>query len=302
MNLSEKIKRVLKNPYQLTSYLGNKGYINWLPDHIYLKLLYKGKMGKKLNLENPITYNEKLQWLKIHDRRPLYTKLADKYEVREYIREKIGEEYLIPLLGVYDSFEEIDFDKLPNQFVLKTTHDSGGVVICRDKANFDKESAKEKLNKSQLRNYYYGSREYQYKNIKPRIICEKYMVDESNTELKDYKFFCFNGEVKALFIATERAIKPKFDFFDTDFNHMPFKQGYDNSSKKINKPKAFDEMILLSRKLSEGFPHIRIDLYDINGRIYFGEYTLHHFSGTTKFEPESYDELFGSWIDLSMVK
>lgn len=297
----DKIKKVLKKPDVVINYIFTKACSKYMSDEMYLKIKYKLLIGKYLNLENPITYNEKLQWLKLNDRNPLYTKLADKYEVRQYIKEKIGEEHLIPLLGVYDTFDEIDFDSLPNEFVLKTTHDSGGVVICRDKNKFNVDEAKKKLNKSLNRNYYNSGREWQYKDIKPRIICEKYMVDESNVELKDYKFFCFHGEVKALYIATERAIKPKFDFFDINFNHMPFRQGYDNSSKIICKPKAFDEMIELSRKLSEDFPHIRIDLYDINGKIYFGEFTFHHMSGLSKFEPEEFDKLFGSWIDLRKV-
>ena len=167
MSFATKVKKAISNPYLVVPYLGRRGYFKSLPDETYLKLLYRGKIGKRLNLENPKTYNEKLQWLKLNDRNPMYTILADKYEVRDVIKERIGEDYLIPLLGVYDKFEEIDFDKLPNQFVLKTTHDSGGIVICKDKKSLDIEAAKEKLNKSQNRNYYYGSREYQYKDIKP---------------------------------------------------------------------------------------------------------------------------------------
>ena len=301
-NLNQKIKKVLKNPYELISYLGSKGYLNWVADDLYIKLIYRGRMGKKLNLKNPTTYNEKLQWLKLYDRNPLYTKLADKYEVRQYIKEKIGEEYLIPLLGVYDNFEEIDFDKLPNQFVLKTTHDSGGVVICKDKNNFDMDYARKKLNKSRLRNYYYGGREHQYKDIKPRIICEKYMVDESNVELKDYKFFCFNGEPKKLYIVRGRGGNVQGDFYDMSFNKVRLKIKNNNSNIVQTKPKSFERMLEICKKLSNDIPHVRVDLYDINGKIYFGELTFHHNSGMEKFEPESYDELFGSWIDLSKVK
>ncbi|WP_394238285.1 ATP-grasp fold amidoligase family protein [Niallia oryzisoli] len=280
-----------------------KRYIkNWIPDKVYLKLLFQHRMGKKLNLGNPTTYNEKLQWLKLYDRKPEYTEMVDKYEVRKYIEETIGEEYLIPLLGVYNSFDEINFTTLPDQFVLKCTHDSGGVVICKDKSKLDIEAVRKKINISLSRNYYYHGREWPYKNIKPRIICEKYMVDESGVELKDYKFFCFDGEPKALFIATDRGIDTRFDFFDMEFNHLPFWQHYKNGVKKISKPVGFDDMISLARILSKEIPHIRVDFYDINGKIYFGELTFYHFSGLEKFYPDKYDEIFGNWIVIPPKK
>ncbi|MGO4499663.1 ATP-grasp fold amidoligase family protein [Paenibacillus sp. 2RAB27] len=274
----------------------------WIPDKVYLKLLFQHRMGKKLNLENPTTYNEKLQWLKLYDRKPEYTEMVDKHEVRKYIGETIGEEYLIPLLGVYNSFDEIDFSTLPDQFVMKCTHDSGGLVICKDKSKLDIEAARNKINISLSRNYYYHGREWPYKNIKPRIICEKYMVDESGVELKDYKFFCFDGEPKALFIATDRGIDTRFDFFDMEFNHLPFWQHYKNGVKKINKPVGFDDMIRLARILSKLIPHIRVDFYNINGKIYFGELTFYHFSGLEKFYPDKYDEIFGNWIIIPSKK
>src|SRR5699024_1618333 len=280
------------------SYLGGRGLLKWLPDDIYLKAIYRARMHKKLNLKNPITFNEKLQWLKINDRKPEYTQMVDKYEVRKYIEAQIGEEYLIPLLGVYDTFEEIDFDKLPNQFVLKCTHDSGGLVICKDKSTLNVEEAKEKINKSMNRNYYYNLREWPYKNVKPRIVCEKYMVDESGYELKDYKLFCFDGAPKAMFVATNRGVDTRFDFFDTDFNHMPVEQEYKNATTKIKRPKSLDEMIKLSKVLSKGLRHIRVDFYDINGKIYFGELTFYHFSGLKKFVLNKYDEVFGNWLKL----
>ncbi|MBF7097909.1 glycosyl transferase [Alkalibacter sp. M17DMB] len=267
-----------------------------MKDETYLKVAYWCKMDKKLNLENPTTYNEKLQWLKLNDRNPEYTKFVDKYEVRKFIEKTIGNDYLIPLLGVWEDIEEIDFDKLPNQFVLKCTHDSGGLVICKDKTKLDINKAKKKLQKSLKHNYYWGQREWIYKDIKPRIIAEKYMVDESKKELKDYKFFCFDGAVKAMFIATDRGIDTRFDFFDLEFNHMPFMQHYPNASKTIIKPKGFEEMIKLANVLSKGIPHVRVDFYDINGKVYFGEMTFFHFSGWEKFEPSEYDEVFGKWI------
>ena len=269
-----------------------------LPDALYLRLKFFQRMKKFLNLKTPQTYNEKLQWLKLHDRKPEYTKMVDKYEVRKYIADTIGEEYLIPLLGVWDSFDEIDFDSLPEQFVLKCTHDSGGLVICKDKSKLDINAAEKKINKSLKTNYYWHGREWPYKNVKPRIVAEKFMVDESGTELKDYKFFCFDGEPKFLFIATDRPHDTKFDFYDIDFNHLPFTNGHPNADKEIKKPAGFDKMVEIARKLSKGIPHIRIDLYDINGEIYFGEITFFHWSGFTPFEPEEWDYKLGEYIKL----
>lgn len=267
-------------------------------DAKYLKILYRYRMGKKLNIDNPKTFNEKIQWLKLYDRKDLYTKIVDKYEVRKYIEDKIGAEYLIPLLGVYNSFDEINFELLPKQFVIKCTHDSGGLVICKDKNKLNIEKARKKISKCLNRNYFYNTREWPYKNVKPRIIIEKYMVDESRTELKDYKFFCFDGKVKSLFVASDRDTDTRFDFYDINFNKLPLKQYYENGTKEISKPKGYDEMLKLSSKLSKGFPHVRVDFYDINGKIYFGELTLSHFSGLKKFEPEKYDYLFGDFIKL----
>lgn len=269
-------------------------------DEKYLSILYKYKFSKKLNLENPQTYNEKLQWMKVHYYNPLYTKLADKFAVREYIADKIGEEYLIPLIGVYKSFDEIDFSALPNQFVMKCTHDSGGLVICPDKSKLNLKKAKAKIERCLKRNYYTNSREWVYRDIEPQIIIEKYMVDESGYELKDYKFFCFDGKVKAMFMATDRGsdAETKFDFFDRDFNHLNFTNGHPNSDKELKKPDKFNEMIELAEKISEGFPHERVDLYNINGKLYFGEITFFHWSGLKPFKPEKWDKIFGDWFKL----
>ncbi len=274
------------------------GVFNCLSDKAFLKLIFWARTGKKLNLKNPKSYNEKLQWIKLYDRKQEYTVMVDKYGVREYIKEKIGEEYLIPLLGVWDSFDEIDFDKLPDQFILKCTHDSGGLVICKDKSKLDIEKAKTKINKCLKRNFYKYNREWVYKDVKPRIIAEKFMVDESGTELKDYKFFCFDGEPKAMFIATDRPHDTRFDFFDMEFNHLPFLNGHPMATKEIKKPAGFDEMAELARKLSSGIRHVRTDFYDINGKIYFGEITFFHHSGFTPFEPEEWDYKFGEWINI----
>lgn len=255
------------------------------------------------DLDNPKRYNEKLQWLKLNDIHPEYTHLVDKYESKEYVRKIIGAEYIIPTLGVWDTFDEIPFDKLPNAFVLKTTHDSGGVVVCPDKSKLNVKAARRKLEKSLRHNYFYEHREYPYKDVKPRIIAEKFMVDESGSELKDYKFFCFDGRCKMMFIATGRRINDvRFDFFDPDFHHLPFRQGHPWSDKEIIKPENFEEMVDIAEKLSKGFLHVRVDLYNINGKIYFGELTFFHFSGNVPFEPDEWDYKVGGWLKLPIDK
>lgn len=272
-------------------------------DEVYLKTIFRCFMGKKLNIDNPQTFSEKLQWLKLYDRRPEYTRMVDKYEAKKYVADLIGEQYIIPTLGVWDRVEDIDYDSLPNQFVLKTTHDGGGdgVVICKEKEQFDIVAANKKLSRSMKSNPYIKQREWPYKDVRPRIIAEQFMVDESGYELKDYKFFCFDGEPKALFIASDRGIEgeeTKFDFYDMNFKLLPFTNGHSNSSKPIIKPLGFDKMKELAAKLSVGIPHVRVDFYDINGEIYFGELTFYHWSGLVPFQPEEWDYTFGSWINL----
>ena len=267
-------------------------------DELYIKLRYFSGMKKFPDLKHPRTYNEKLQWLKLNDKHKEYTRLVDKYAVKEYIEKLNWGGKTIPTLGVWDKFDDIDFAQLPNQFVLKTTHDSGGIVIVKDKNKMDMQKARKKLEKSLQRKYFLMSREYPYKDVKPRIIAEKFMVDESGTELKDYKFFCFNGEVKFLFVATDRPFDTRFDFFDADFNHLPFKQGHPWAKKEIKKPANFEEMKRAAAALSKGMPHVRVDLYNINGEIYFGELTFFHFSGVVPFEPAEWDEKIGDYLKL----
>jgi hypothetical protein len=278
-----------------------------LSDIFFLKCLYRLKFGRSLNLDAPKSFNEKLQWLKLYDRRPEYSMMVDKAEVKKYVAGIIGEEHIIPTLAVYNRVEEIDFDALPNQFVLKCTHDSGGIVICKDKETLDKKAAIKKLKKGLKTNYFYQNREWVYKNVKPRIIAEQYMTNDSNSavdELSDYKWFCFDGEPKAMFIATDRFAKgeeTKFDFYDMDFHHLPFTNGHPNASKPISKPKSFEAMKELARKLSKGLPHVRVDFYDVNGHVYFGELTFFHWSGTMPFEPEEWDYKFGEWLKLPQL-
>jgi hypothetical protein len=275
--------------------------MDWMPDKMYLQLVYREKFGKKLNLKNPRTFNEKIQWLKLYDRKPIYTMMVDKYEVKSYVAKIIGQEHIIPTLGVWDSFEQIDFSSLPGQFVLKCTHDSGGLVICKDKSMLDIEAARRKINRSLSTNYYKWGREWPYKDVKPRIIAEEYMVDESGYELKDYKFFCFDGIPKAMFIATDRGVEnteTKFDFYDMNFKHLPFTNGHENSQKELRCPDTFEEMKRLAGLLSRGIPHVRVDFYDINGIVYFGELTFAHWSGMVPFKPDEWDYIFGEWIKL----
>lgn len=273
----------------------------YLSDKLYLKLLFRHRVGYKLNIDNPQTYNEKLQWLKLNDIHPEYTKMVDKVDAKEYAASIIGEEYIIPTLEVYNTVDEIDFDKLPNQFVLKCTHDSGGIVVCTNKSRLDIEQAKTKLRKGWGQNYFKYNREYPYRNVKPRIIAEEYMEDEKTAELRDYKFFCFNGEVKALFIASDRmksGEETKFDFFDAEYNHLPFTNGHPHAKIKPEKPSQFELMKKLAAKLSKDIPQVRIDFYEVNGKVYFGEITFFHWSGMTPFEPIEWDHKFGEWIKL----
>ena len=302
----KKIKKLLKNPIIAAEVLMHSRLMRIFPDKAFLKMAYRTYLRKKLNLDNPTTFNEKLQWLKLNDRKPEYTVYVDKYLVREHIKNTIGEQYLIPLLGVWDDPEKIDFDALPDQFVLKCNHNSGrGMCICTDKSKIDINKVKKGLKKGLKENYYLSGREWPYKNVPRRIIAEKYMVDESGYELKDYKFFCFDGEVKALFIATDRGSKTeetKFDFYDAEFNHLPFTNGHPNANKEIKKPQSFEEMKRLAEVLSKGIPQVRVDFYDINGKVYFGELTFSHWSGFVPFVPEEWDYTFGSWIDIDGLK
>lgn len=295
------IKKLLENPYKALFILDKLKLSKFIPDKPYLKIKFRAHMGKKLNLKNPQTFSEKLQWMKLYNRNPEYTKMVDKYEAKDYVEAIIGDEYIIPTLGVWDNVDDIDFDALPNQFVLKCTHDSGGLVICKDKSKLDIEKAKATMRKALLADFYFMGREWPYKNVKKRIIAEEYMEDTETGELRDYKFFCFDGEVKALFIASDRQTEGeevKFDFFDTDFNHLDFRNGHPNATKEIKKPVTFEKMKELAAKLSVGIPQVRVDFYEVDGKIYFGELTFFHHDGMTPFDPEEWDYKFGEWINL----
>lgn len=301
------LKSYFKDP-KMTKIVILEHFGQWLPDKTYLKWMFRIKMGRRLDLKNPKTYNEKLQWIKLYDRKPEYTMMVDKFAVKDYVAKIIGDEYIIPTLGVWDRPEDIDFDNLPNKFVLKTTHGGGstGVVICKDKDIFDREKAVNRLGASMKQRIYPYLKEWPYKNVSPRIIAEKYIEPTvQNDDLPDYKFFCFDGEVKALFVATERQSAGddvKFDFFDADFNLLPFRQGHDHANVTPTKPQSFEEMKTIASKLSKGIPQVRVDLYESNGRPLFGELTFFHFGAFMPFEPEEWDYTFGNWITLPKTK
>lgn len=306
MDYSSKIKNLLSRNclYYICFYFLRLTKLERLvPDRPFLKLKYRCYMRQKLHLTPPVTYNEKLQWLKLYDRNPLYTTLVDKYRVKDYISNIIGPEYIIPTIGVWEKVDDIDINELPQQFVLKCNHDSGGVVICKDKNSFDFKKAKKKL-ASHLKSddAYYAGREWPYKDVKKCIIAEKYMEDNETKELRDYKFFCFYGEVKAMFIASDRQRRkePYFDFFDTQFNNLGIKQGHPNAPFPIEKPKCFEAMKALASKLSKDLRAVRVDLYEVNGKVYFGEMTLFHHTGMVPFIPSYWDTTFGEWLKLPM--
>jgi hypothetical protein len=234
----------------------------------------------------------------LYDRKPIYTKLVDKYEVKDYVANIIGNEHIIPTIGMWEKAEDIDFQSLPNQFVLKTTHDSGGLYVCKDKSQINENEVKAIMAQSLKRNYYLLHREYPYKNVKRRIIAEEFMNDDSGKGLRDYKFFCFDGEPKLMFVATDRPVDTRFDFFDMDFNHLPITQGHPQATKPIAKPKGFEEMKKMAAQLSKNMPHVRVDFYDINGKVYFGELTFYHYSGIVPFVPEEWDKKLGDMIVL----
>lgn len=278
--------------------------LSFLPDKTFLQIHYFLTTGRFVNFKSPKLFTEKIQWLKINDKHPEYKDLVDKLAVRKHIAEVWGEEHLFPLLGHWDSFDDIDFSKLPKQFVLKCNHDSGSTKVIKDKDSLtaeDIEKLKEHFTNRLNREYFYAGREYPYKGIKPCIMAEKFMIDESAPEkaIEDYKFFCFNGEPKLMFVATDRNVDVKFDFFDMDFNHLDIVNIHPQSGKEIAKPEMFEEMKEIAARLSKGMRHVRIDLYELNNKLYFGEYTFFHGGGFCMWEPMEWERKLGDWINLS---
>lgn len=281
----------------------DRGFFRFVPTKLMVKIQFRLVMKKKLNLDNPTTWNEKIQYIKVYDHNAIYPSLVDKYEVRNYIKNKIGSEYLIPIYGVYNKITDVDFTKLPNQFVIKCTHDSGSVRIIRNKKDMDLYEVIKFFNKKMKRNYYYHSREWAYKNVRPRIIIEKLMEDNESEYLRDYKFFCFGGNPKYIQIDYDRFSNHTRNVYEINGNKI-------NSDlmhpRNLNNDLKIDdnirEMIGLCSIISPCNAFSRIDFYLINNHIYFGEITLYHGSGYEFFSDDRYNELFGNLIDLTKIK
>lgn len=311
MKIFSVIKRIIKKPRTLIIYLNSLGLLSLLSDKLYAKLMWYATMGQKLSLNNPHTFSEKLQWLKIYDRNPLYTQLVDKYKVRIFIKERVGEKYLIPLLGVWDNANEIDFNNLPDRFVLKCNHNSGeGMYLCDKSLGLNIDEIRTTINRALKKNYYFEKREWPYKDVKRKVIAEKYMEDDSNIALGlkgliDYKFYCFNGVPKFLYIGIAdnkagRKGDSQLTFYDLKWTKTPF---YRNDHApfpiELNKPDCLNRMIDIAAKLSDGIPFVRVDLYYINGHIYFSELTFSPGGGFSPFYPTEWEEKIGEWIRIS---
>lgn len=302
------VLKLLKNPAKIVYILDRLKIGRLIPDKLYLKMKYQSVFGRKLNLKDPQTFNEKLQWLKLYNRNPEYTKLVDKCDVKFYVAEKIGEEYIIPTLGVWDSVEEIDFDVLPDQFVLKCTHDSGGLVICRNKSSFDIENAKAILNKAFKNEFYYDYREWPYKNVRHRIMAEVYMEDSQSEDasapkgLVDYKFYCFNGEPRFLYVSKglEDHSTAAISFLTLDWQFAPYVRSDFATFKKLPpKPVTFEHMLEISRMLSAGIDFVRVDLYEIEGKVFFSELTFFPCAGLMVFQDPAHDREVGNMLKLT---
>lgn len=273
----------------------------FLSDKTYVGMQFHIAHGYKLDIKHPRTFSEKLQWLKLYDRKPEYTTMVDKYAVKKYVADRIGEEYIIPTLGVWDSYDEIDFDNLPDKFVLKCTHDSGGLVICRDKKTLDMDAARKKIEKSLRTDYYKLGREWPYKDVPRRIIAEKFMEDETQGDaLNDYKLMCFNGKVYCSFVCSGRNSKEglRVTFYDKEWKRLPFRRHYPSADKDLDMPSQYHRMIELAERLSKGIPFVRTDFYEIGGKLYFGELTFYPGNGMEEFSPEEWDERLGALIEL----
>lgn len=275
------------------------GLLRFIPDEPYLKMVYRIKSGKKLNLKNPKTFCDKLNWLKLHDIHPEYARLVDKVAVRDYLKEVAGEDLCLPLLGVWEHYDDIDFDTLPDRFVLKCNHDSGSVKIIPDKSSMDHAALREFYESRLKQNPYLLGREYPYRDVPPRIYAEQYMVPEGDSDINDYKFFCFDGKPEILFVATERSTDCKFDFFDMDFNHLDIENIHPQCGHPIPKPATFEQMKALAAKLSAGMKFVRIDLYEIDGKLYFSEFTIYHAGGFWPMAPEEWEYKLGDLIRLN---
>lgn len=296
------IFEAIKKPWKIVSSRKIPLLSDMFSDSLFLACFYRSAIGKKLDLNNPLNYNEKLQWLKIHDRHPVYMDMVDKYAAKEYVGKRIGEQHIIKTYGVWDCFDDIDFNLLPERFVLKCTHDSAGYVICKNKAEFDVGAARKKITNCLKRNFYYVGREWPYKNIKPRVIAEEYMEDHTLHELRDYKFFTFDGEPRVMHLVSNRQNSKEEtygDFFDMDFNHLDLTMGHPNALVCPEMPKNFEKMKAFAAILAEGTIHLRVDFYEVDGQLYFGELTFYQDSGIADIKPERWGKILGDWIDIS---
>lgn len=280
-----------------------KGIIRYLPDKSYLKIKYAYIFKKKLDLKNPLTFNEKLQWLKLYNRNPIYTKLVDKYEVKKYVSDQLGEGCVAKVYGIYDNFEAINFDTLPNSFVIKCTHDSGGIIVCKDKSTLNIDEARKKINECLFRDFYSLGREWPYKNVPKRILIEEYLSDESDMELKDYKIYCFNGKAKYIHLDYDRFKNHHRNMYDCDWNQIDLTYTYESDkTRSFAKPERLEEMLACAEKLSLDIPFVRCDFYHLKDRIVFGEMTFFPESGFGSFNPEEYNLAWGGLIDLNSIK
>lgn len=292
------VKFFLQHPLMIGDYLLNHSPRLW-PDRLYVKMRFYFNYGYRLNLDDPKGFNEKCQWLKLNYRRPEFTEMVDKYTAKAWAAKRIGQEHIVPTYGVWNSFDEIDFDRLPQSFILKCTHDSGGNVVCRDKSKLDKDAARRKLTAALAKNTFLHTREWPYKNVKPRIIAEELLKENSGDGvISDYKFFCFDGEPRVMYVSKDGAADPRTDFFDMEWNHLPVRMRDLNADVQPEKPAQFEEMRQMARTLSAGLPHVRADFYLVNGHIYFGEMTLYTCAGMPTFNPWEWNRTFGDWITL----
>jgi len=300
--LLRKIKDILKKNEDLLTlwHLARRAYFKYFfTDREFIKKEFKRRLGREVDLDNPFKFNDKLQWLKLNWQDPLAAKCADKYAVRKVVKERIGERYLNELYGVYDSVEEIDLDTLPEQFVLKCTHGSGFNIISRDKNRMDWKREFKKLRRWMRINYYWRTREWVYKDIKPRIICERYLEEPETGELRDYKIFCFNGQPRLIQVDFSRFTDHKRNVYDLNWNLKEVEIAYPfDKNVVIEKPEKLPEMLELSKKLSAGFPHVRVDFYYYKKRIIFGELTFFRGSGMQEVKPGEFEIQMGRWLKL----
>jgi hypothetical protein len=303
--VSKAVKLITDRRYLMIN-LMNAGFYDRLPDEAFIRKQFRIRLGREPDLEDPKTFNEKLQWLKLHDRRPEYTALVDKYAVKSIVAERIGEEHIVPTIGCYSDPEEIPFDSLPEKYVLKCTHNSGtGTILCRDNKKLDRRATVRELKRGLAEDYYLKVREWPYKGVPHRIVCERFLENDGSSDMPDYKLHCFYGEPKFILVCRDRFSKTGMteDFFTPDWEHIPVSRpAHPNASVQIERPPMLDEMMSIARELSRDIPFVRVDLYVAGGRIYFGEMTFFPSSGAAPFVPEEYDRVFGDMLDLSPLR